>query len=130
MLTGKSELMVPGEILVGDPTSSEARERIVKTIPRMENYKPSTYSLATAEKLLEFKPVAVVDRISPRAILYIVAEKDTITPADQVIDMYERTREPKKLWVIPGIPHYAVYEEPYMSRVLDMTTDWLQEHLH
>ena len=102
---------------------------MVSNIPGMANYAGTPYSLATAEKLLEFSPADVVDCISPRAILYIAAERDTTTPADDVIDMYELTEEPKKLWVIPGIPHYGVYEEPYLGQVMEMTIDWLREHL-
>ena len=129
VLTGKSELFAPGEILVGDPSTDEDRARVMSKIPEMGGYKGTVYSVATAEKLLEFKPIDVVDRISPRAILYIVAERDTICPADQALEMYERTLEPKKLWVIPGIPHYAVYEEPYLTQVRDMTIDFLRDHL-
>ena len=127
--TGKSTVLEPGEILVGDPTANEQRHRVVSNIPGMDNYIGTPYSLATAEKLMEFRPVDVVDRISPRAILYIAAERDTTTPADDVIDMYKRTEEPKKLWVIPGIPHYGVYEEPYLGQVMEMAIDWLREHL-
>ena len=129
-LTGKSELLAPGEILVGDPFSSEARERITKKIPGMENYELSPHSLATAEKILEFKPIEVVDRISPRAVLYIGAEKDTVTPTDDLIAMYQRSKEPKKLWVIPEIRHHDVYTEPYLGQVIEMASDWLREHLH
>lgn len=63
-------------------------------IPGMENYQSTDYSLATAEKLLEFKPIDVVERISPRAIMYIAAELDAVTPADGVVDMHVRTGEP------------------------------------
>ena len=127
--TGKSKLLEPGEILMRDPTANDAVAGLLKAIPGMENFISTPYSLATADKLLDFKPIDVVDRISPRAILYIVAERDTTAPADQVIDMYERTKEPKKLWVIPGEPHYSVYQEPYLSQVREMTTEWLRQHL-
>ena len=129
VLTGKSELFAPGEILVGDPSTDGERNRVMSGIPGMDSYKGTIYSLATAEKLLEFKPIDVVNRISPRAILYIVAEKDTVCPADQALEMYERTLEPKKLWVIPGALHYAVYEEPYLTQVREMITDFLKDHL-
>ena len=43
--------------------------------------------------------------------------------------MYNRSGEPKKLWVIPGIPHYGVYHEPRLSQVTKMTDDWFREHL-
>ena len=127
--TGSLKLLGPGEILVGDPSADEDRRRVISKIPGMESYAGTPYSLATAEKLIEFKPVDVVHRISPRAMLYIASERDTTTPADDVIDMYHRTGEPRKLWVIPGVPHYAVYEEPYFGQVMGMTIDWLREHL-
>ena len=128
--TGKSELLAPGEILGRDPSSNEAVESGLTKIPGMENVKATPYSLATAEKILEFQPSEVVDRISPRAILYIVAGDDAIGRPDDVIDMYERTKEPKKLWVIPGIQHYGVYEEPYLGQIFEMAGDWLREHIH
>ena len=129
VVTGESGLMEPGEILTPDPATDELRKGIISKIPGMENMKRSPYYVSTAQKLTEFKPIEVVDRISPRAILYIVAEKDTITPADNVIDMYERTREPKKLWVIPDIQHYDVYREPYAEQVFEMATGWLSQHM-
>ena len=131
VLTGKSGLLELGEILVRDPSSKDGavRERILGKIPNMQGFKPTPVSLASADKILEFRPIDVVDLISPRAMLYIVAENDVVTPADDVIDMYEITEEPKKLWVIPGLPHNGVYEEPYLGQVIEMTTDWLREHL-
>ena len=133
VVTGKSELLEPGELLVRDAAGAAARERLRTTVPGMEDYtgapRSLAFSLATAEKLIDFKPIDVVDRISPRAILYIAAERDTICPSDQVVDMYERTGEPKKLWLIPGAAHYNVYEEPYLGQVWEMTTGWLREHL-
>ncbi len=129
VLTGRSEILLPSEVLPRDPSSVDEAQAAVKKIEGMESYQGTPYSLASIEKIMEFKPKDVVHQISPRAILYIATEKDTITPADDVIDMYERTREPKKLWVIPGAPHYVVYEEPYWSQILEMTTDWLRQHL-
>ena len=129
VLTDKSELLEPSELLLGNPVALEARLEVVSKIPGMESYVATPYSLATAEKLMEFKPIDVVDGISPRPILYIVAEKDITCPATAVLDMYERTVQPKKLWVIPGIPHYRVYAEPYFGQVLEMATGWFREHL-
>ena len=130
VLTGKSEPLSLENTLVPDPSAREEQVRIFSAIPEMENPILTEYSLATAEKLMEFSPISVVDRISPRAILYVVAEGDTICPASQTVEMYERTGEPKNLWLIPGVPHYAVYEDPYMTQVWDMMIDWLRVHLH
>ena len=128
--TGSSELMGRiGGILLGDPATDAARQEVMSKIPGMENYKSTDYSLATAEKLLDFKPIDVVERISPRAIMYIAAELDAVTPADGVVDMHARTGEPKKLWVIPGAAHYDVYREELVHQILDMSVDWMAEHL-
>lgn len=128
--SGRSELMgAMGGILVVDPATNAAREAIVAEIPEMQSYQGSDYSLATAQKLLEFKPVEVVGNISPRAIMYIAAELDAVTPVDDVVAMYERTGEPKKLWVIPGAVHYDVYREPLVHQILDESLAWFAEHM-
>ena len=130
VLGAKSEVFPPGHILA--PSMDDAHievEKKLKTIPEMENLISTPWSLATAEMILEFKPMDVVDRISPRPIFYIVAERDTRCPADQVIEMYDRTKEPKKLWAIPGIGHHNVYLEPYQSQVMEAITTWLKEQL-
>ena len=129
VVTGKSASMSVEDFLLVDPATDELGKRVLGQIPGMETVTRTPYSLATAEKLLEFKPVDVVDQISPSAILYIVAGGDTICPADHVIDMYHQTEDPKKLWVFPGIAHYSIYEDPYKRQTMEMITDWLKEHL-
>ena len=89
----------------------------------------SFYSLATAEKLLDFKPISVVAGIAPRAIMYIAAELDSVTPAEGVVDMFEETLEPKKLWVIPEAAHYDVYRDDLKEHIWNMSVDWFKEHL-
>lgn len=128
--TGRSEMVSGRDILLPDPNSYGEEEEVRKGIPNMENFQLSNFSLASMERVLEFKPVEVVDRISPRAIMFISAEKDTTTPADDVHAMYQRAREPKKLWCIPGIKHYDVYRDVYFEPIMEMTANWLRQHLH
>ena len=119
VLTGATHGFGPGEILMAhlqSPQISESVRKIHANIPRMETYSITPWSLASAEKLMEFNPIDVVDRISPRAMLYIAAENDTICPADHVVDMYQRTNGPKKLWLIPKALHHAVYEKPMVDQ--------------
>ena len=131
VLTGKSD-----RVVVGKPFPDETRDRVINKIPGMENYnfmadhgKKDPISWAARGKMLEFKPIEVADRISPRAILYIAAEKDPYIPLDQVTDIYERTKEPKKLWVILGISHWHLYEELYVGQIFEQSSDWLRQHL-
>ena len=127
--TGVSEMVGGGGILVGDPTTAADRQNVIDQIPEMEGYKSTFYSLATAEKLLDFKPISVVAGISPRAIMYIAAELDSVTPAEGVVDMFEETLEPKKLWVIPEAAHYDVYRDDLKEHIWNMSVDWFKEHL-
>ena len=127
--TGVSEMVGGGGILVGDPTTAANRQNVIDQIPEMEGYKSTFYSLATAEKLLDFRPISVVAGISPRAIMYIAAELDSVTPAEGVVDMFEETLEPKKLWVIPEAAHYDVYRDDLKEHIWNMSVDWFKEHL-
>ena len=127
--TGVSEMVGGGGILVGDPTTAADRQNVIDQIPEMEGYKSTFYSLATAEKLLDFRPISVVAGISPRAIMYIAAELDSVTPAEGVVDMFEETFEPKKLWVIPEAAHYDVYRDDLKEHIWNMSVDWFKEHL-
>ena len=127
--TGKSELRALMDILVPDPADDEVRNAILGKVPHMENPSLTPYSLASEEMLHRFRPIDVVDRISPRPIMYIVAGGDTICPAEQAIEMYHRTREPKKLEVFPGLTHYGVYGDPCKTQVMDMSLAYLKEHL-
>lgn len=127
--TGKSELLAQGEILVGDPSNVQAREAVISRIPGTEEYKSTAYSLATAEKLLEFRPVEVVHRIAPRAIFYVAAEHDALTPAQGILEMYRRTHDPKKLYVIPNAVHYDIYTPENQEMIMGMAADWFKEHL-
>ena len=126
VLTGKSELL--GARFYSDQPST-ASDSVASKIPEMqENRVKPSFSMATAEKVVEFKPIDLVDRISPRAILYVAIEEDKVTPARDIENIYNRTREPKKLEIIQDIPHYSVYEEPALSRVVGMTADLMKEH--
>ena len=125
-----SQLMGPmGGILVGDPKTAAARGGIIKDIPHMDRPVATDYSLATAEKLIEFRPVEVVARISPRAILFIAVELDTVTPADDVVDMYDAAQAPKDLWLIHGAGHYDVYLPHLRDAIFERTVAWLAEHM-
>ena len=61
--------------------------------------------------------------------MYIAAEQDAVTPADDVVDMFDRTKEPKKLCVIPGAAHYDIYRKESQDTIMEITTAWLKEYL-
>jgi hypothetical protein len=124
VLTGKSELVAPSELFTPDPISVEVRARVVDGPPGMDVRTPHV-TLESVERILEFRPAGVVDRIAPRPVLFVAAERDTVTPADDIAEMYRRAREPRRLEIIPGITHYEIYEEPHVERIIGWTHEWL-----
>ena len=88
----------------------------------------SMMSLETMEKTLEFKPIDVVDRISPRPLLLIGARDDDTCPIEGYEKLYERAREPKKLVVLP-ITHYEIYAGKWLEESSRLACDWFARFL-
>ncbi len=125
VLTGTSEGVDRLEIMVPDPLSEKVLEEAVRAFPKAY----FRLSLESAEKIIEFKPEEVVERISPRAILFIHAGADDLVPAGESRSMYERAREPKRLVILPGVPHYGVYTGEVFGRVMDLAKAWYADYL-
>jgi hypothetical protein len=77
---------------------------------------------------MTYRPIDVVGRISPRALMLICVEGDAVTPEDHAVALYERAGDPKRLVVQTGTTHYAAYER-YRDVVNPMIVEWFQRHL-
>jgi fermentation-respiration switch protein FrsA (DUF1100 family) len=49
--------------------------------------------------------IRFVDRISPRPIFFIHGDHDEIVPFKMSKLLFEKAKEPKKLWIVPGANH-------------------------
>jgi fermentation-respiration switch protein FrsA (DUF1100 family) len=86
-------------------------------------------TLESLEKVIEFLPDAVMDRISPRAVCIIgVTQFDAVHPLDHIQEAFRRAGEPKKLVLLP-YREFGVYVEPGLTRALDCAREWFEEHL-
>ncbi|HEV8403889.1 MAG TPA: CocE/NonD family hydrolase [Candidatus Limnocylindrales bacterium] len=122
--TGRPEMVAPRDgIMVPTP---ERRTTDVKSDvdPRV----PEMVQLASAEAIFDYRPIDVVDRISPRALMVICVERDATTPEDHAIALYERAGGPKRLVIQTGTTHYGAYAQ-YRDVVNPLIVDWFQEHL-
>ncbi len=132
VLTGASKRL-PYQTLYPQGPEITARQA-TKYAPeqRYEGQYPEGYPLESADEALTFHPESVVQLISPRAILFIHTERDTMVPVEEARIMYAKAGEPKKLFVIPGMDHKEVYEE-INQKVFDLamqeTVQWYNEHL-
>jgi dipeptidyl aminopeptidase/acylaminoacyl peptidase len=124
VLTGEGRKLDPLELSLRDPQSRAFLPEALKTFPQLH----CELSWETAEKTLEYRPIEVVDRISPRALLLIGAEKDTICPIEGYHKLYERAKEPKRLVVLP-IAHYEIYSGQWFEESARLATEWYDRFL-
>lgn len=122
--TGRSELVAPRDgIMVPTP---ERRATTVKS--DVDSRVPSLVQLASADAILAYRPIDVVDRIAPRAAMFICVEHDATTPEDHAVALYERAGAPKRLIIQTGTTHYAAYAT-YRDVVNPLIVDWFVRHL-
>lgn len=123
-LTGQSEMVPPRDgIMVPTP---ERRTTTVKS--DVDERVPPQVQLASAEAIFAYRPIDVVDRIAPRAVMIIAVENDATTPEDHAFALYERAGGPKRLVLQTGTTHYAAYAQ-YQSVVNPMIVEWYVRHL-
>ncbi len=99
-------------------------EPFLQEFPAMK----SMMSLETMEKTLEYKPIDVVDQISPRPLLLIGARDDDTCLIEGYEKLYERACEPKKLVVLP-ITHYEIYAGKWLDESSCLACDWFARFL-
>lgn len=122
--TGVGEVVSPREgIMVVTP--ERARTSIKGDV---DGRVPNQVKLASAEAIFAYRPVDVVPRIAPRALMLICTELDAVTPEDHAFRLYEAAGGPKRLVVQTGTSHYAAYEK-YRDLVNPMIVEWFERHL-
>lgn len=124
VLTGTGELVAPREgIMVPTP---ERRKTTIKS--DVDGKVPDQVELASAAAIMAYRPIEVVDRIAPRALMIVCVENDATTPEDHSYALYEQAGEPKRLVVQTRTTHYAAYER-YREVVNPMIVDWFKAYL-
>ncbi|HSF23289.1 MAG TPA: alpha/beta fold hydrolase [Blastocatellia bacterium] len=88
----------------------------------------SAFHLASAEALLRYRPIDVVHRIAPRALLITSVEDDVVTPEDHAKALYERAGTPKRLIRQTGVRHYESYRRN-LPVLLPQFTAWYERFL-
>ena len=123
--TGKSEQVERSEILLPDRQSAELAAAARRNNPAAVSSIPLEY----VDDTLGFNPEWIVDKISPRPILFITSDDDRLVLPEESEQLYAHAKEPKKLVVLKGHGHYEVYVEPAFSEVMAETLDWYQKYL-
>jgi len=124
VLEGAGERVPPLQML-RDPQTRAFFEQAFGNVPPQ---RLADLSWETIEKALDYRPIDVVDRISPRALLLIGARDDAPCPIEGFEKLYERAREPKKLVVLP-ITHYEIYSGKWFEESSRTACRWFEQYL-
>lgn len=123
--TGISEFVERSEILLPDRQSAELAAAARRDNPAAVGTIPLEY----VDDTLSFNPEWIVDKFSPRPILFITSDNDRLVPPEESEHLYARAGEPKKLVILNGYGHYEVYAEPAFSEVMTETVAWYKKYL-
>ena len=123
--TGESEYVDRSEILLPDRQSAELAAAARRNNPAAVGTIPLEY----VDDTIGFNPEWIVDKISPRPILFITSDNDRLVLPEESDQLYAHAGEPKKLVVLKGYGHYEVYTEPAFSEVMAATLEWYRRYL-
>ena len=124
-ITGESDYVDRSEMLLPDRQSAELAAAARRLNPAAVGTIPMEY----VDDTIGFNPEWIVDKISPRPILFITSEDDRLVLPEESEQLYAHAGEPKKLVVLKGYGHYEVYSEPAFSEVMGETLEWYGEYL-
>jgi fermentation-respiration switch protein FrsA (DUF1100 family) len=123
--SGVSELAERSDVLKLDPRSVE-----ISALARAG--RPGASMLVPLEMVHEtigFNPEWVVDRISPRAALFMTSDRDDLVLPEESIALHARAGDPKKLVVLSGFGHYDVFTAPALDLVMAEAIPWFWRYL-
>lgn len=122
--TGEVELVSPRDgIMV--PTPERAATAVKSDV---DSRVPTQVALMSAEAVFAYRPIDVVERIAPRALMLISVEHDAVTPEDHARALYDRAGGPKRLIVQTGTTHYTAYAQ-YRDVVNPLIVEWFRRYL-
>lgn len=116
--TGKS-LMVPRYDIV--PIPPRLREYISKD-PKSSMEFPAETPLS----MFLFQPEEMIGRISPRPVLLLHGAGDSVTPANESMELFKRAGKSVELHLIDGADHFMFAEEN--RRVVNLVHDWVERY--
>lgn len=77
----------------------------------------------------QIRPIDVIAKLSPCAVLLVGAGEDTKTPPEEIKSLHEAAAEPKELFILPGVPRERLSDlcgSDLKKRLLDFLGETLQ----
>lgn len=85
------------------------------------------FPVETAQSMYDFKPVEVIGNIAPRPLLLLHAARDSVCPAEQSIELFQRAGQPTELHLLTDVDHFLFAEGN--DRVRSLVKEWLDRYL-
>ena len=122
---GTSQMVDIPRLMPSPPEYEAEDNKIAEQFPSACTQLP----LETGQAVIDFHPDEVAHKISPRAVMFIVAEKDVLVLPEVTREVYDRALEPKKWMALPNCGHYDVYYPPAFDTVMVEATQWFQQYI-
>lgn len=126
VVTGQAESIDISDLMNVDPTWAGT----VDLKGRLEKYPTWSpkISMESLEHILSFKPEQYASMLAPRGILFISASEDNLVPPDEILSIYTKAKDPKKLVVLHGA-HYDIYSQPLLGEYMREVEGWLATYI-
>jgi fermentation-respiration switch protein FrsA (DUF1100 family) len=103
--------------VVADSSFTSGRDVVGHAVRSVLRVPPEILVLAADEvvhrrhgyRFSHARPLDVVGALAPRPLLIIHGESDTVVPVEHAHRLYLAAREPRELWVVPGVEHCGAY---------------------
>lgn len=83
----------------------------------------------TVKEMLAYKPVQYAAQVTCPSLI-VVAEKDTVNPKEQGIELYNSVmHEDKQLYFVNNARHYDTYSGEYFDEISAVETEWFKYYL-
>jgi dipeptidyl aminopeptidase/acylaminoacyl peptidase len=79
----------------------------------------------TAQSMFDFRAEDVIGNIAPRPCLLLHSAVDSVTPTQQTLDMFAKSKAPTEMHLFSGTDHFMFAEKN--ERVHRVVADWLAE---
>lgn len=118
----------PGELCVFP--HEECYPWIIANATRAPNW-INSITRESVFRSMEYHPAAFIDLISPKPLLMLVTEGDTMVSSEFVQAAFDDAREPKELHVFPGT-HFGIYPSPShensSEEAMKIKVAWLERY--
>ncbi len=122
---GASQMVDIPRLMPSPPEYEAEDNKVAEQFPSACTQLP----LETGQAVIDFHPDEIAHKISPRAVMFIVAEKDALVFPEVTREVYDRALEPKKWVALPNCGHYDVYYPPTFDTVMAEATQWFQKYI-